>query len=79
MNVADTIIVRPWCKWSEQDRLEHFRSHRWPHHWLDSGWMPEPERRRTTMRLYASAIDPNVREAACREWATANLPECQKQ
>ena len=44
------------------------------------GWLPTTERRRLAMRLYASAMDPKFRAAACEAAATMpelrDIPEC---
>lgn len=79
VDLAAVLKIRPWCQWSKEERLEQLRQRPWPDHYLDSGWMPEPERRRATMRLYASAIDREIHEAACRDFAAAKLSECAKQ
>ena len=44
------------------------------------GWSLAPEHRRETMRVYASAMDPQVHMTACEVAATMtearNIPEC---
>lgn len=44
------------------------------------GWNLTPEHRRETIRVYASAMDPQVHMAACEVAATTtearNIPEC---
>lgn len=68
------------CEGRERETAAWYRRHAWPAHWLEPGWRPEPERRRLTMRFFASARDADLRAAACeaaRSMAeAADIPEC---
>lgn len=68
------------CEGREQEVVAWYRERAWPAHWLESGWRPEPERRRLTMRFFASARDAGLRAAACEAARTmaeaADIPEC---
>ncbi|MBI2816102.1 MAG: hypothetical protein HYX72_04095 [Acidobacteria bacterium] len=76
-------ILSDWlesCTSRAEYLIQHRRDHNWPD-WLQfDGWRDTPERRRMTMRLYTSAMDPDVRKAACEDAAqmpeARDIPEC---
>jgi hypothetical protein len=60
--------------------IQYLRSTNWPPPFWEDDWRSTPERHRLTMRLYASAMDPEFHNAACQAAATmpeaSDIPEC---
>jgi len=63
------------CEAQEVNTIGWLRTNNWslPPGGGDYGWSPSAGRRRLAVRLYASAMDANVRTAACA--AAATMPE----
>jgi hypothetical protein len=67
------------CEAQEQNTIGWLRANKWPD--LSQGWSASPERHRLAMRLFASAMDPDFRAAACAAAAgmseARDIPECE--
>jgi hypothetical protein len=61
------------CEAAAPERIQFYRSTNWQPLFWDREWRSTPERRRLTMRLYASAMDTTFHNAACQ--AAASMPE----
>jgi hypothetical protein len=74
--------ARARCEAQEVNTIGWLRTNNWslPPGGGDYGWSPSAGRRRLAVRLYASAMDANVRTAACAAAATMpearDIPEC---
>jgi hypothetical protein len=70
------------CEAQKESEIAFYRSNGWLDPTISHGWPPTAERHRLAMRLYASAMDPNFRAAACEATATMpeahDIPECGK-
>lgn len=69
------------CEAQEVNTIGWLRTNNWSlPPGSEYGWSPTAERRRLAVRLYASAMDANVRTAACAAAATMpeahDIPEC---
>jgi len=69
------------CKQAPPDHdVEFLKAQGWPMPPYNYGWRQTHERRKLTMRFYAAAMDPEIRQAACKAIkATPDLgdiPEC---
>jgi len=69
------------CEAQEQDTIGWLRTNKWPDSAVAHGWPATPERHRLAMRLYASAMDPEFRAAACAAAVAMpearDIPECE--
>lgn len=69
------------CVATESDTIAFYQKADWPHPWRSAAWEQEGERRRSTIRLYASAPDSKFHAAACEAalsaTTTRDIPECQ--
>jgi len=69
-----------YCRAYLEHDLQRLRAREWPLCYLDSGWRETAERRRLGIRYLASAIDPEIHEAACEMAAmmpeSRDIPEC---
>lgn len=61
------------CEARTTAEIDYARQNNWRWPFFDDGWRQTPERRRLTMRLYASAMDREFQQAACE--AAASMPE----
>ena len=61
------------CEAQKESAIAFYRSNGWLDPTISEGWRPNAERHRLAMRLYASAMDPDFRAAACE--AAADMPE----
>jgi len=61
------------CEARTTAEIDYARQNNWRCPFFDDGWRQTPERRRLTMRLYVSAMDPEFQKAACA--AAASMPE----
>jgi hypothetical protein len=61
------------CEAEEGNTIGWLRMNKWPGSEVGRGWPVTPERHRLAMRLYASAMDPTFRAAACADAAV--MPE----
>jgi hypothetical protein len=61
------------CEARTTAEIDYARQNNWRWPAFGDGWRQTPERRRLGMRLYASAMDPEFRRAACA--AAASMPE----
>ena len=68
------------CTSREHDSIAFYSARGWPAPWRDAGQGKGPEDRRRTMLLYASALDPGFRAAACNAASAmteaADISEC---
>jgi hypothetical protein len=68
------------CEAQESGTIAWLQANNWPDPAVSDGWQPSSERHRLAMRLFASAMDPDFRTAACAAAATMpeahDLPEC---
>lgn len=69
------------CEAQEQDTIGWLRTNNWSlPPGSEYGWSPTAKRHRLAVRLYASAMDVNLRAAACAAAATMpearDIPEC---
>jgi hypothetical protein len=76
-------FVSQWlanCEAEEQDKIGWLRANSWPDPAVPLGWSATPQRHRLAMRLFASAMDPDFRAAACAAAAvmpeSRDIPEC---
>ncbi|MGD0136191.1 MAG: hypothetical protein ABSE57_29455 [Bryobacteraceae bacterium] len=69
------------CEAQEQDTIGWLRTNHWPDPAVPLGWLATPQRHRLAMRLFASAMDPDFRAAACSAAAVMSeardIPECE--
>jgi hypothetical protein len=69
------------CEAQEGNTIESLRMNKWPGSEVGRGWPATPERHRLAMRLFASAMDPDFRAAACADAAVMpearDIPECE--
>jgi hypothetical protein len=69
-----------YCRAFLDHDVQTLRARKWPLCYLDSGWRETAERRRLGLRYLASAIDPEIHEAACEMAASTpegrDIPEC---
>ncbi len=69
------------CEAQEQGTIAWLRANHWPDPAVPLGWSATPQRHRLAMRLFASAMDPDFRTAACSAAAlmseARDIPECQ--
>jgi hypothetical protein len=61
------------CEAREEYTIDFLRARNWPLRVFGYGWRQTAERHRAAMRLFASAMDPKFRAAACG--AAAKMPE----
>lgn len=68
------------CEARKEAAIAFYRSNGWLDPTVSEGWAPTAERHRLAMRLFASAMDPDFRAAACTAAATMpeanDIPEC---
>jgi hypothetical protein len=73
VEAAFTIGALARCEAQERNTIEWLRANGWPDSAVARGWPASPERHRLAMRLFASAMDPDFRAAACA--AALEMPE----
>jgi hypothetical protein len=79
--IAESFVTRALrsCEAQERALIRQLHSNDLPLRGF-YGWRLTPEHRRNAMRVYASPMDPEFRDAACRLAATMpearNIPEC---
>ena len=73
--VASSVVARDFqhCAARAQSLIRDLCSSHLPLRGFYYNWNPTPEGRRAALRLYASAMDPELRQAACQ--AAAAIPE----
>lgn len=69
------------CEAQEGNTIGWLRLNKWPSSEVGRGWPATPERHRLAMRLFASAMDPDFRAAACAAAVVMpearDIPECE--